>query len=226
MTNPEIEVIWKSCTWQSSHRRIVRPYIEGAVDLAHKTAEHIGLEYDRPKIAKIKRCGNSYPAIGENEDATGFSIFVPVDDYRRRKVARKFSTYVRATVHELTHSARCERFGDWSLLEEVASEGLAYVAEDLALRELGDDRGACGSISDLGYCNNARVKEELVADSLESESSERALDEVMDKWFNWDLPRLDRGSTFGIIEVKRRLSEGNTFNQLLDWPPEQVLDLL
>ncbi|MCA9343562.1 MAG: hypothetical protein H6793_01235 [Candidatus Nomurabacteria bacterium] len=226
MSNPEIDISWKSCFWRRSHRRLVRPFVEGAIELAHQTAEYIGIDYSQPKIAQIKRCGNSYPAVAENEDATGFSLFIRVDDYRRRKVEKKFGAYVVASVHELTHAARYERFAGWNLIEEIASEGLAHVAEDIASSELGlTEQSFFMDLESCGYSNHHQTKSELVTQIEEANGSEELADIMMDRWFNWSSPYLDEGSVFGIIEVNRRLAEGNTINELLDWPPEKVLDL-
>ncbi len=226
MSNPEIDISWKSCFWRPSHRRLVRPFVEGAIDLAHQTAEFIGIDYSQPKTAQIKRCGNSYPAVAENEDASGFSLFIRVDDYRRRKVEKKFGSYVVASVHELTHSARYERFAGWNLLEEVASEGLAHVAEDIASTELGlIKQSFFMDLESCGYGNYHQAKTELILDIEKSEESEEFADFTMGKWFDWSSPYLDEGSAFGIIEVNKRLAEGNTINELLDWPPDQLLDL-
>lgn len=225
MSNPEIDIFWKSCTWRRSHRRLVKPFVESAISLAYQTAEHIGIEYEQPKVARIKRCGNSYPAVAENEDATGFSLFVRVDDYRRRKVATKFGAYVMASVHELTHSARYERFDEWNLLEEIASEGLAHVAEDIASNELGvNGRLPYGDLIEYGY-GSSDIKQSMYCDYLQSLDSEIELERVMDKWFDWSSPYVDEGSTIGIIEVQKRIHEGSNINEMLDWPPEQVLDL-
>jgi len=220
--NPEVEVIWGGGGWHRSHRRYMRPYVEGAVDLATEAVQSLGIRYSHPKRASIRRCGNSYPAVGENQDQTGFRLFIRNDDYRRHKAAVRFGTYATASAHELTHAARHERFGNWDLLEEIASEGIAHVAEDLVTQDL-------GMVEDYLYM------EIVNAMAVDHQAAKRALvmdyeaygndDSVIDHWFDWDSPYIDRGVVLGVAEVQKRLVEGHAIGEIIDWPPERVLDL-
>lgn len=220
--NPGVEVIWGDGGWHRSHRRYLRPYVEGAVDLATEAVQSLGIRYDHPKRATIRRCGNSYPAVAENQDQAGFRLFVRDDDYRRRKAVARFGVYVTASAHELTHAARCERFGDWDLLEEIASEGIAHLAEDLVTQNLGiaEDYLYTEIVSAMGR-NHSKAKHELLLDYQNGKDD----DLIIDKWFDWDSPYIDDGVVVGITEVHKRLIEGYTIGDIIDWPAERVLDL-
>lgn len=220
--NPEVEVVWGGGGWHRSHRRYLRPYVEGAVNLASEAVNSLGINFKHPKQASIRRCGNSYPAVGENQDESGFKLFIRVDDYRRRKAAARFGRYVTASAHELTHSARHERFGDWDLLEEIVSEGIAHTVEDLVLQDLGmtDDYLYSEIVNSMNR-NHDASKHELIADYSVNGND----DIVVDKWFDWSSPYMDEGVVIGITEVQNRLIEGHAIGEIIDWPPERVLNI-
>lgn len=220
--NPEVDIIWDDKGWRRSHRRYMRPYVESAINLASDAVQSIGINYNNPKSASIRRCGNSYPAIGENQDDSGFRLFIRVDDYRRRNANKRFGQYVVASAHELTHAARHERYSEWDLLEEVASEGIAHVAEDFVTLDIGiTNKPLYTEVINTQKINYQVIKNALMSDYEKYGNS----DSNIDKWFDWDSPYMDEAVVIGIAEVQNRLIEGHSISEIIEWPPERVLDL-
>lgn len=222
--NPEVEVVWGGGGWHRSHRRYMRPFVEGAVELAQDVVGEIGIRYDHPKRARVRRCSNIHPDGGTSTDARDFEVYVREDHYRRRKAARYFCDYMRASLHEIVHSARSERYSGFDLIENVASEGIAYIAEDLAVAKLDlrEERMYSADTMKLRPLIPSLKGELLVDyDSCVDEDTTAYYDELWLKGSN----QIDDGTLVGIAEVHNRLIEGYTIGDIIDWPPERILDL-
>lgn len=221
--NPEVEVVWDGGGWHRSHRRYMRPFVEGAVELAQDVVGEIGIRYEHPKRSRIRRCTNTLLGGGVNTDLTNFEVYVPIDHYRRHRAARFFGAYMRDATHELVHAARAERYPGWDLLENVASEGIAYVAEDLTVVALNlDERMYTADTMPLRHLVPG-LKGELILDyaSCVDDNATEHMDELWLKGSN----SIDDGALIGIVEVHNRLIEGHAIGDIIDWPAERVLDL-
>lgn len=228
MANPETEIFWGGCDWRPYHRRYIRPYVEGAVELAHVALEHLGVEYHLPKRVRVRRCGNSFPAAAEHggDKPNTVDLFVRVDDYRRHKAPARFGRYLTASAHELVHAARYERFEGWDLLEEVASEGLAHVTEDLVSCELDIiENYTYTEIVSLMGRNWGKIKQNLARDYGRIQSDPNMADPIIDSWFDWGSPYMDEGAVLGISAVHQRMIQGHTIGEMINWPAERILDL-
>ena len=229
MANPEVEIIWGGRSWSRNHRKVVRPIISAAADLACSAVEALGVEYKDPKRLSIWKCLRNWPDAGANYSSVDMDIYVRGDHIRHRKVARKIVSHCLTATHEITHAVRREKQPDQDdLIEHIASEGLAYVSEDLVSELLLTKE----EIFYFGDCINIkqsisydRLKSRLRPTELAEARGDTTIDDGLDGWMQFESDSLPPGIIIGITEVYRRLVEGNKFSNIIEWPADQILDL-
>lgn len=228
MANPEIEIAWGGGSWQRGHRKVVRPVVSTVADLAVMTADEMGVTYNEPKKLHVWRCSRTWPEAGSNSSAVDMELYIQVSHIKHRTVARKAIEYYLTTVHELTHAVRRESHPDTNdLAEHVASEGLAYVCEDLATDMfLSDDEKLYhGDLIDPGPSSTYDGLKKSLAGDCSTELLEGQDTAVLDLWLGYETDQMPPGIVVGVTEVYRRLIEGNDFADMVRWPADQILDL-
>lgn len=229
MANPEIQLAWGGGGWPSSQRKIVRPTVQTAIDFCGLTYDEIGLSYRLPKVVNVWRCGRNEDTWGTSDGPTSIDLHVRADHIKHRKVGLYFAEYALATGHELAHAVRSEYFNFRSLIEDIASEGIANVIEDTLDRVIfGDENSMLLAdlkglySSDDGY---SEIRKRLLQNRDHSWSADAKHDEIRDFWLETGGDTPPDGLIVGITEVQRRLQEGNTILELMAMPAEHILDL-
>lgn len=228
MANPETELVWGGYGWKPCQKRIVKPHVQAAVELATLAVEDIGIKYNEPKRAHVRRCGRAVICrAASGLDTTNFELYIRQDLVKHRKIESLCVDTFTAAGHEIVHGARAERYDIWDLAEEVASEGLAHAAEDLLRSSLSvsDELGYFGDNIDINSPNIAEYKQYLQNDLSIARNNERRTDDLIDKWFDFEADVMDLGTVLGLVEVYKRLVEGHTITELIEWPADQILDL-
>ena len=226
MENPGVKIAWGGGPWRKNHKRVVRENIYDATELAEHGIDMLDVNYETPKLMTIWRVAKQDPTAGVSHDATNFDIHIPVHHIKHRKIARNFADLTMTIVHEMTHSIRSEKFEESNIFEDAATEGLAYMSEDLVAPEiLVDSEIAFNGVSNhLGHGSDYdSLKNRLHNSHQVSLEDEERLNIELDQWFSPYGSML--GVALGINEVCRRLSEGNEFNDLMQWPAEAILDV-
>lgn len=227
MSNPGIEIVWGGDLWRRARRRTVRPVAEEIAELTHAAFEELGVKYDKPKRMSLRRSGNNYPAGGASDGPVDFEIYFRVSDIKRRKVSRKFGQYFVNTAHEMGHNIRRESVDkEWNLVEEVAAEGVAHMAEDLAAAVVLQSGQFISNVSILQGVSKttiSQLKSQLLNESGDIHSRNE-YDNVSERWFSWQRT-IPPGYVLGVASVYQRLSEGHDFSEVIQWPATQILDL-
>jgi len=226
MENPGIEIAWGGGPWRKNHKRVVEQSVLDATELAEYGIEMLDITYVEPKTMTIWRVAKHEPTSGVSYSSKEFDLHVPVHHIKHRKVARQFASLTMTVIHEMTHSIRSEEFNGDNLIECAATEGLAYMSEDLLSSEilLYDELSFNGerAFIEHGLEYNTVKKQLLNANHASLEDNDRYNREHA----NWFGPGSGiMGAVIGVNEVCRRLSEGNEFNELIHWPAEEILDI-
>lgn len=227
MSSPGIEIAWGGGAWPRRRKNVVMPTIQGATELAAEALAEAGYEYGQPKRVNIWRTSRSEESLGLSDGATDIVIHVRDDHIKHRKVAKMFITYFLTVGHELTHAIRSEYFPDDSLVERVASEGLAYVTEDLmnSMTLLPGEAPLVGSLVHReAFREVADLKHELVRAHNATASVEQ-LESAYSQWTELCGRTPPPGIKVGIVEVYQRLIEGYDLAELISMPAEVVLGL-
>lgn len=226
MENPGIEIAWGGGPWRKNHKRVVKQSVLDATELAEYGVEMLDLRYEEPKTMTVWRVAKHEPTAGVSYSSQEFDLHIPVHHIKHRKVARQFASLTMTVIHEMTHSIRSETFNDENLLECAATEGLAYMSEDLLSSEvlLYDELSFNGERAFIkhGLEYNTVKKRLLNAYEVSLDSDDRYNQEHA-HWFGPGHEIM--GAVLGINEVCRRLSEGNEFSDLMHWPAEEILDI-
>jgi len=229
MSNPGIELAWGGGRWPKRHKKVVEPTIQTAVDFSSFALEEIGLEYDQPKRVKIWRCARREEIWGSSDGPTDIDVYIRVDHIKHRKVARFLSELTFSLSHELVHAIRSEYSDEPSLIEHIASEGLAHVAEDtFGHIVLGAENAFQQSNLVSQYSSDSEysaMRKELFDKRNYAWSRDTEEDEIRSAWLDIDGCGPPPGIIVGITEVQRRLAEGNTIVELMTWPADKILDL-
>jgi hypothetical protein len=181
-----------------------------------------------PKTLSVFRVAKHHDATGESLGPEEVALYIPVHHIKHRKVGAALSELAVTVHHEVTHSIRSEGFVGDSLVESAATEGLAYVGEDLLKGELLEQdetyffRDAVQLFNDGEYAANKAL---MVKESDLSVPETPEAVEVYKEWFGLDNRTMPTGIVIGVTEVYRRLQEGNKFAELLAWPPERIIGL-
>jgi hypothetical protein len=230
MANPKIELTWGGNGWKRSERRAVRPFVECAVELAEGFFDEAGFEYHVAKQATVWRWDRRSTIVGASTNAQDFELYVRHDHIKHRKVAASMQDLALTAVHEALHSIRSEHYDDYNLMEQVASEGIAYVGEDIAQERLllPIERFYVGDLVQVAATPLFdQLKSMLAQDDKDSRGDDVLVDKALDAWLpgTYNYAGLPPGLTVGITEIYRRMCEGHELAALMDWPAEQLLDL-
>lgn len=219
--------------WPKRQRRVVEPVVRPALEQVEGVCEDLGLDFREQKTVNVWRCARSEDTWGVARDVTQIDLHIRTDHIKHRKVVRFFDDLTKTVGHELLHTIREEYFVDDGPIERVASEGLAYSGEDLIeVMCLGGGEGDLIGEAMLRHAKGARydaVKARLVG-MRDHRWPQAMLDNVADDpqrvaWFEMNGNMPPAGVLIGVVEVQRRLSEGNDFAQIMTWPAEEILNL-
>ena len=136
MENPGIEIAWGGGAWRKNHKRVVEQNVLDAAELAEYGVEMLDIRYKEPKTMTVWRVAKHEPTAGVSYSSREFDIHIPVHHIKHRKIARQFAALTMTVIHEMMHSIRSEEFKSENLLECAATEGLAYMSEDLLSSEI------------------------------------------------------------------------------------------
>lgn len=228
MNNPGIEIAWGGGIWRKNQKRVIEEPIVCARDLATYGLEHLGLTYEQPKKLTVFKVAKHCTIAGESKGPVEMDIHIPVHHIKYRKVAAMIAELAETVLHETAHCIRSEQFDHETLIETAASEGLAYVSEDLVSNALlpSTEANYLGSCIDLGTsAQYDRVKADLVDNSECSVPDTPEALATYEEWFCDDGYGIPPGVLIGVTEVYRRLKEGNTIAHLMTQPAEEILDL-
>lgn len=228
MDNPGIEIAWGGGIWRKNQKRVIEEPIRCAKDLATYGLEHLGVSYEMPKKLTVFKVAKHCIVAGESKGPVDMDIHIPVHHIKYRKVAAMIAELAETVLHETTHCIRSERYDFDTLVETAASEGLAYVSEDIVSNALLPAIEA----SYLGSCIERATSAEydmakaslLDCSDLSVPNTPDAL-AIYEEWFCDDGSGIPPGVLIGVTEVYRRLAEGNTIADMMSWPAEEILDL-
>ena len=226
MENPGIEIAWGGGIWRKNHKRVVEQSVLDATELAEYGIEMLDVNYSEPKTMTVWRVAKHEPTAGVSYSAQEFDLHIPVHHIKHRKIAKQFAELTMTVIHEMTHSIRSEEYNGDNLLECAATEGLAYMSEDLLSSEilLYDEISFNGehAFIEHGLEYNSVKKRFVNAHEVSLEDDDRYNIEHE----NWFGPYSEiMGAVLGVNEVCRRLSEGNEFRDIMHWPAEEILDI-
>jgi hypothetical protein len=229
MNNPSIELAWGGGRWPKRQKKVVEPTMQTAIDFSRLAIEEIGFEYAQPKRINIWRCGRSEECWGSSDGPTDIDVHIRVDHIKHRKVARFLFDLTLSLGHELVHAIRSEFSDEPSLIEHIASEGLAHVAEDtLSHIVLGSENAfqQANMVAQYSSTTEYSAMRKAMFDQRNYRwPRDGQDDEVRSEWLDITSDSPPPGIIVGITEVQRRLAEGSTIVELMTRPAEEILDL-
>lgn len=229
MANPGVELAWAGGIWHSRDRRVVKPTVQTAIDFVQIGFDEIGLSFTEPKCVNVWRCGRSEDTWASSNGPTDIDLHIRVDHIQHRKVPRFLADIALAIGHDTIHAIRSEYCDDPSLIEHIASEGLAWVGEDpLEHVILGAENAS--QVADVVALTGSNyqysnLKAQLSKQRDHTWEQDGAEDSLRQQWLEPSCRLVPPGLVVGITEVQRRLEEGNTLGDLMTWSAEQILDL-
>lgn len=230
MNNPGIEIAWGGGRWPNRQKKVARPTIQTAIDFNSLAIEEIGFDFQQPKKVNIWRCARSEADWASSDGPTDIDVYIRVDHIKHRKVGMFLAEMTIALGHELTHAIRSEHFDDQSLVEHIASEGLAHVAEDTFSQIVLGSENAVQYFNLVSQYSSeseyAAMRSYLYSNrNYTWTQGDTAEDETFNEWLEVAGSAPPPGIIVGVNEVQKRLAEGNTIVDLMTWPAEQILDL-
>jgi hypothetical protein len=221
----EIKMRWGSSSWTPKYQRRCRTHLRHALELVSEGAEDLGVRWEEPKTAVLHRVHSEFDLFGLATSARQFQLYIPHNTLKRNGLeARCMHALALASFHEVTHTARKEAVpDDNSFLEEVAGEGLAYVAESLFadLILLPGENEYEPEIPDWSVALQRELLEQVALEPNDDAAHER--------WLGDDTAAATRypaaGITLGMHAVRRQLDAGQTLSELIPMPAPQLLGL-
>lgn len=226
---------WDTNFWPSSQRRYSEHYVNNAAYWAYGyLTGHLSVEPSTQSIYPYITTG----AVGARAVAIGTDIihlYIGLDEIQHRKLGHRRidADITSAIVHESIHNTRelVFPFGRKGIIERIASEGVAYVAQAYAERDIfniAERDTALGSKLE----DPIAILEELYSDPKhfedfsDEESHEQS--ELIKEWlgssknaspFSW-------GQKLGIWCVEAWIEEfGYDFTDLVHMPAEEMIAL-
>jgi hypothetical protein len=228
MNSPGIEVAWGGGVWRRSQRRVIEDSIHCAKDLAEYGLDYLGLTYEQTKKLTVYKVAKHSSIAGESKGPVEMDIHIPVHHIKHRKVAATLAGLANTVLHETVHCIRSENFNTESIVETAASEGLAYISEDIvgnALLPQADPSSLRNLVNIASSVHHDIAKACLLDDDELSLPDTPEAIQVFDIWFGDNCGRIPQGVLIGVTEVCRRLEEGNSIADMMHWPAEEILDL-
>ena len=207
---------WSKNAWEQH-----LPVIEHAAEKAEQGAQGLGIRFREWKLGTVDRItpeGISYIG-GRAIDMHTFLL--RIDNRIVRPTLRYDSPLLsRDTLHEVIHCTRFEHTGDESVLELAASEGLAYMADELYRQKYYGKR-LVSKFFDFDLDADPQLEARILDNAQQStysQDGERA-------YFTSSVPNWRGGDLYGIQRVKAQLEKGFTISDLISQPAEDVLGL-
>ena len=228
----ETFITWDNSNWTRAQRRTSASIVGPAIKVAKYGIDAMGISASIPyKTARICKKGPIDSSRGETDSATRFDLKFSAQDVRRNKIHRAAEQVPPIIFHELLHTIRFENYMDWTLAETAASEGIAYVLEDIFEKEhyiLTDDDSLESAIQNT--TRNRRYARKLKHMLYETDAAFTDYDDLDDKFIHaWDdisIVGFSPLEFMGIMAVRRGLELGNTPSDLLQAKASDILSFL
>lgn len=226
MSAPELS-IERSWGWTIARWEVWQPVLERSLTHAQRGLRNLEIAYRQPKTVKVRRFA-SETALSANRhygwatSAERFGLHVVIDDDPIPRRAKKAALWSCTVVHELVHCARMEQVEYKGLAERIASEGLAYAAEELYRQ-----RFCAKQVASRFVASDFEVNPALAArfsDLMGDDTSEQP---ILDRYFDEESACQDMpdGALYGMQQVHRRLGAGRRLADLLHQPATALLGL-
>jgi len=225
MPAPSIEIAWGGGKWNSGRRHAVQPHVETAMEIAATALDDHGVVFAEPVTATVWQTHSTYPFDGTCIDANNFELYLSCRDVRRRKIGRMTALLSTVSGHESIHCWRSEYFSEDTLLENAATEGLAYAfQEDMAKLVMTTDELAVWRWPTLPNWDE-QMQRRLSA-QMSADEPDYALGNewLFDKWFAYPGPmQYPAGVSLGLLAVRNLQKEGLAYPDMVALPAEELL---
>lgn len=219
----DVEMRWGG-TWHRSHKASVKPYIETALSLAGDAFEHFAIESSLPKVATVWQMSRTWPNSGESYDATNLDLNINHYDVRHRKVGKRMVFLATLAMHELAHCVRFERYQEATLVEDIASEGIAYTLSGAFAEELGlQDSMARRIYEGVKEFDPESIEELLVTLAEDVAKHTNTPKDIEESWMDNIDDRLAPGSVLGMHCVLGLLDSGMSWSDIFAMPAEDMI---
>lgn len=198
--------------------------MERARTKAVRGLAYLGVYYDEPKFGSVQRLkvsdGNLIWGLSTTE--RDFLIKVVADQTHKLWAARNAAQWSCDIFHEVVHCARGEQFKDYdNLAELVATEGLAYMAEQLYTKKF------CSKqvVPKLQDWDVDKIDPELREGFTVANANSVGLTRASLRWHErMSSSFAGNGALYGAQCVQQHLNAGHSIADMLYRPAEELLE--
>lgn len=220
---------WQAAQWKSSQRRYTSLHIKASFDHAHDYLTNVlGLSTTAKVVRPYQTFRNtSTRAVSISPEM--IEIYFTNDEVKHRKLAAADKEITGTFVHEMVHGIReiVFPYGIGGIIERIASEGIAYVAQAYSEIDVFDASHESTVLNDA--VNLTDLLDELYDEphfdtDLNNHPNHNAamknwLFDKSDKPYSW-------GQKLGIMCVRDMIEvQGYDFVQLIHMPAQEMIAL-
>lgn len=131
---------WKTGAWPRAERRYASEYLVEAFSFAHDYVTRVLGLHATTTLVRPHETYRRTQTRAVSIDTNIIEIYFTEDEIRHRKLAKKDQELTTTLVHEMIHGIRESVFayGCGGIVERIASEGIAYVAQAYAEMDIFD----------------------------------------------------------------------------------------